>query len=151
MKNLFKFTETTTWFDGQGEHVFSFQVYDDGSVEYYDFADERVPAEIKNKWLLPQKCLRDITIIISKIYECSDFKAEETIVDDDLAMSIRANLVEQKFLIYDDDDNYETRFMFKQNNISSQLFCRKAPFTIITNQIMNMMKKNITYFQLQVE
>ena len=55
MKNIFKYTEKIFWFDSQGENIFSFQVFDDGSVEFYDFADERIPAEINNKYLLPSK------------------------------------------------------------------------------------------------
>lgn len=151
MKNLFKFTENCHWFDHQGESIFYFQIFDDGFVDYYDFCDERNPAEIKNKWKLPFKHLQEIKAMISKVYESCDFKAEDTIRDDERGMDIRANLITQSFLIYDAGDNFETRFMYKQGHMTSQFFCRKAPYTLLTNQILNLIKRNIMHFQLQVE
>ncbi len=152
MKNLFKYTETCCWFDGQGESVFSFQICDDGTVDYYNFCDERLPREIKNTWILPSKYLQEIKVIISKVYESYDFNAEDIIRDDVLEnRDIRANIITQSFLIYDAGDNFETKFCFKQGYMTSHFFCRKAPFTLITNQILDLIKRNITFFQLQVE
>lgn len=152
MKNIFKYTEKIFWFDSQGENIFSFQVFDDGSVEFYDFADERIPAEINNKYLLPSKYLREINILISKLYESWDFGAEDIIRDEILDdSSVRANIVEQSFLIYDAGDNIETKFIFKQGYMSSHFFCRKAPFSLITNKILDLIKRSLPYFQLQVE
>ena len=152
MKNIFKYTETTYWFDNQGENLFSFQVFDDGSVEFYDFADERIPGELKNKYLLPPKYLQKIIFLIPKVYESCDFGSEDTIRDEVLKNnSVRANIVEQNFLIYDAGDNIETKFMFKQGYMTSEFFCRRAPFILITNEILDMIKKTIPYFKLKVE
>ena len=121
-------------------------------VEYYNFCDERLPAEIKNTWLIASKYLQEIKILISKVYESYDFNADDVIRDDERGLDrIRANKITQSFLIYDAGDNFETKFFFKQGHMPSQLFCRKAPFTLITNQILDLIKRNITYFQLQVE
>lgn len=153
MNTLFKFTETCHWFDGQGESVLSFQIFDDGTVEYYDFCDERLPGEIKNKWLIPSKYLQEIKDLISKVYDSYDFNAEDTIkdVEGGFNKEISANIITQSFIIYDVDKNFETKFCFKQGHMTSHFFCRKAPFTLITNQILDLIKRNITYFQLQVE
>ena len=106
----------------------------------------------KNKWILPPKYLQEIKNIISKVYESWDFNTEDIIRDDLLEnRDIRANIITQSFLIYDAGDNFETKFCFKQGCMSSHFFCRKAPFTLITNQILDLIKRNITYFQLQVE
>ena len=129
MKNLFKFTETHHWFDGQGKSIFSLHILDDCAVEYYDFCDERVPREINNKWLIPSKYLQEIKTIISKVYESRDFKSEDTIIDDELEnRDIRANIITQSFLIYADGDNFETNFCFKQGHMTSQFFCMKSLF-----------------------
>ena len=76
-----------------------------------------------------------------------DFNAENIIRDDVLEdRDIRANIITQSFLIYDAGDNFETKFCFKQGYMTSHFFCRKAPFTLITNQILDLIKRNITFF-----
>ncbi|MDO4505630.1 MAG: hypothetical protein Q4B64_01640 [Spirochaetales bacterium] len=146
-ESIFYFSQETHWFDGQGEDSCSFEIFNDGSVSYNDFADERVPGEIEKDWGPNEKLYSEVVQVLYRVSEIlneyesgtNNYEEYET-CDKPEAMRDIANLIEEFYRFDFFERPKGINFSYKWNNISSEYFCKKAPFTLVVKEIMEIIK-----------
>jgi len=148
INSIFSFSQTYYWFDGEGVYYESIEVFEDGSISTIDFADERIPTEIKKEWKSNEKLAEEIKHILDRFsgvldyYDYEDY--EKLIIPENL--SLIANLIEEVYRF--NSFNKEIAFHYKCNNISSECFIKKAPFTLLVKQIQEKIKLEYPEFEM---
>lgn len=148
IKPIFYFSQEVHWFDGMGESFYSVEIYNDGSVSYFDSIDERVPGNIEKDWEPDKNLYLEVNSVLNRISEyltnyesgTNSYEEYET-CDEPEFMHERANLIEEFYRFDSFDRPKGINFCYKWNKISSQYFCKKAPFTLITKEIMEIINK----------
>lgn len=155
IESIFYFSQETYWFDGQGEGYCSFEIYNDGSVSYYDSVDERVPGEIEKDWGPNEKLYSEVVQVLYRVSEemneyesgTKNYEEYET-CDNSENIRERANLVEEFYRFDLFERPKGINFSYRWNNISSEYFCKKAPFTLVVKEIMEIIKRYYQDFEI---
>ena len=69
-------------------------------------------------------------------------KYNQEIADEYDGHKILSDSLIEKYSVYDGEENIEVSFWYKFNYMSSEFYCRKAPFTLMAKEIFNVIQMN---------
>ncbi len=170
MNNLFSFYYEIAWFDSHIDAVdyqWYTEIFDDGSINYHEYCYDS-GISVTKKWQLNSTKFDQIKKIISKItIACCSFQNSEEIeylnnnnyeiigenkyeVYDYWAFDKNTkkldNHITEKYIVGDVFGNKEITFSYKPKYISSEMFCMKAPFTLLAKEAANIIQEQYPEF-----
>lgn len=142
MKTLFSVSLSGSWFDSSGgiDYESSVSIDNEGKIIYMESCPEN-RVDVNKTWKLTTEELDKIQKLISRIFCCKDFYNQK-IADEYDGHKILSDSLTEKYSVFDGEENIEVSFWYKFNYMSSEFFCRKAPFTLMAKEIFNVIQMN---------
>ncbi len=147
MKTLFYVSLSVSWFDTPCDGIdyeCSVRLDDEGKVVYIESCPENC-VDVNKTWELNAEELHKIQKLIYRLFHCKDFMNQE-VNDEYHGEKILSDSVIEKYSIFDGEENVEVSFNYKINYISSEFFCKKAPFTLTAKEVFNVIQMNYPDF-----
>lgn len=147
MKTLFYVSLSVSWFDTPCDGIdyeCSVSIDNEGKIIYIESCPEN-RVDVNKTWKLTIEELDKIQKLIYRIFRCKDFY-NQTIADEYDGRKILSDSLTEKYSVFNGEENIEVSFWYKLNYMTSEFFCRKAPFTLTAKEVFNVIQMNYPDF-----